>query len=80
MPYILSGYHLGILPSDGEGNVDWRSGAGTGAYKVLNFKPGAITELARFENYHRADLGHFDSVNLVVINDTSTRQAATSAY
>jgi peptide/nickel transport system substrate-binding protein len=40
LPYLLTDYHLPIMPSDGEGKVDWASGIGTGPYKLDEFEPG----------------------------------------
>jgi len=34
LPYLMSDYHLVMMPSDGEGNVDTRSGIGTGPFKI----------------------------------------------
>ena len=41
-PYLLSDYHVPIMPSEG-GKADWQSGAGAGAYRIKNFEPGCAS-------------------------------------
>ena len=74
LPYLLSDYHLVMMPSDGEGNVDWQSGIGTGPYKIDSHDPGVQSRLSRHENYHRTT--YFDAVSTTVVNDVSARQSA----
>ena len=74
LPYLLSDYHLVMMPSDGEGNVDTRSGIGTGPFKIAKHDPGVSSSFERFENYHK-DVW-FDAVTFLVINDPATRQNA----
>ena len=74
LPYLLSDYHLVMMPSDGEGKVDWQSGIGTGPYKIVTHDPGVQSQLTRHENYHRTT--HFDAVHTTVVNDVSARQSA----
>ena len=76
LPYLLSDYHLVMMPSDGEGNVDWQSGNGTGPYKIESHDPGVATELSRHPNYHKSDQAHFDSIITTVVNDANARQTA----
>ncbi|MDX1401969.1 MAG: ABC transporter substrate-binding protein [Kiloniellales bacterium] len=74
LPYLMSDYHLVMMPSDGEGNVDTKSGIGSGPFKIVNHDPGVGSQLERFEDYHREV--YFDAVNFLVINDPTTRQTA----
>ena len=76
LPYLMSDYHLVMMPSDGEGNVDWKSGVGTGPYGIKTHDPGVRSELTRHPNYHKADQAHFDGVVLTVVNDANARQTA----
>ena len=46
-PFILSDYHLPILPSEG-GKADWQSGIGAGAYRIKSFDPGVRIDLERY--------------------------------
>lgn len=76
LPYLLSDYHLVMLPSDAAGNVDWQSGDGAGPYKIVNHDPGVSTELTRHDGYHRDGLAHFDGVKITILNDPNARQTA----
>ena len=71
LPYLMSDYHLVMMPSDGEGNVDWQSGNGTGPYKIDTHDPGVATHLSRHPNFHKADQAHFDAVITTVVNDAN---------
>lgn len=74
-PYVMSDYHLVMLPSDGEGNVDI-SGNGTGAYTVESFEPGLRAFLRKNPNYFKEGKGHFDEVDILAVNDVTARQSA----
>ncbi len=76
LPYLLSDYHLVMMPSDGEGKVDTDSGIGTGPYKIDNFEPGVRAEFSRNENYFKSDKAWFDAVSAIVLNDGNARQSA----
>lgn len=76
MPFIMSDYHLGILPADGEGKVDAGSGIGSGPYKIGRFQAGIAAELTRHDKYHRADQAFFDSVRLLSLTDANARHQA----
>ena len=51
LPYVLTDYHLVMLPADGEGKVSWDNKAGTGAYAVKTFDAGVHASLEKFPNY-----------------------------
>ncbi|MEO1193610.1 MAG: ABC transporter substrate-binding protein [Pseudomonadota bacterium] len=76
LPYVMSDYHLVMMPSDGEGNVDKDSGIGTGPYKIDHFEPGVRAEMSRNDNYFKADRAWFDSVDALTLNDGNARQSA----
>lgn len=76
LPYLLSDYHLVMLPSDASGKVNWDSGDGAGPYKVVNHDPGVATDLTRHDGYHRDGQAHFDGVRVTVLNDPNARQTA----
>lgn len=76
IPFIMSDYHLGILPADNEGKVDAGSGVGGGPYKIEKFQPGIAAELTRHEKYHRADQAFFDGVRLLSLTDGNARHQA----
>ncbi|TPE51618.1 ABC transporter substrate-binding protein [Amaricoccus solimangrovi] len=74
-PYLMTDYHLCILPSDGAGGVVI-SEDGTGAYMVVSHQPGVRTELVRNPNYWKQDAAYFDGVVFTSINDATARQSA----
>ena len=75
-PYLFTDYHLNILPSDGEGGIDWRSGIGTGAYVLESFEPGVRASMKRNPNYWKEDRANFDEAELLAIADPNARQTA----
>ncbi len=74
-PYIMSDYHLLILPSS-DGTIDPNSGIGTGPYVLENFEPGVRVTATRNPNYYKSDRAHFDSVEMLSIIDVTARQNA----
>lgn len=72
-PYVLFDYHFAILPSDGDGNLDWRSGVGTGGYVLQDFEPGVRASFERFPNYWKDGTAHFDTVELLLVQDVAAR-------
>jgi len=76
IPYVLTDYHLVMLPADGEGKVNWDNLAGTGGYVVKTFEPGVHAMLERFANYWKAERAHFDGIEYTAIPDVNARQAA----
>ena len=75
-PFLLSDYHLLILPAT-DGEVDWESGVGTGGYILEEFKPGTTVKLSRNPNYFKGDdRAHFEQVELINIADATSRQNA----
>lgn len=75
-PYVLTDYHLVMLPADGEGKVSFDEKAGTGGYVVERFEPGIRAHLKRFPNYWKQGRAHFDEVEYLAIPDVSARQTA----
>ncbi|MEM8758728.1 MAG: ABC transporter substrate-binding protein [Pseudomonadota bacterium] len=74
-PYVMSDYHLLILPSEG-GAIDPNAGIGTGGYVIQTYEPGVRAQATRFANYFKEDRAHFDEVELVSIIDATARQNA----
>ena len=71
-PFILSDYHLPVMPSEG-GKSDWQSGIGAGAYKVRKFEQGIRIDLDKYADYWNPDRGHFDAIQLLTIADAAAR-------
>ena len=75
-PYIVSDYHLVILPSKDGKITDPQQGVGTGPYVVKKFEPGVRAFFTRNANYWKADSAHFDEVESLSLLDTAARQNA----
>ena len=74
-PFILTDYHLPIMPSEG-GKPDWQSGIGGGAYKIKSFEPGVRVDLERYGDYWDSGHGHFDAIQMITIVDPAARTNA----
>ena len=72
-PFLMSSGSLGILPVK-DGKLQF--GIGCGSYFLERFEPGVSCDLKRFENHFRSDVGFFDSANVLVVSDATTRQNA----
>lgn len=76
-PYILTDYHLNIVPANDDGTANWQAGIGSGPYKFVSHEPGVRSELVRHEDWHRIDEGAwFDAVTMITLNDANARQTA----
>jgi peptide/nickel transport system substrate-binding protein len=71
-PYVMAGYHLCIMPSQ-YGKAIWDTSR-TGAFSMVKFRPGEVTELKRNPNYHKPV--YFDSVEVRPIHDPAARMNA----
>ena len=74
-PYTLTDYHLPILPAKDD-SIDWRSGIGCGAYRLVEFDPGVIARLERNEDFWRDDRGWFDEIEMLSLVDPNARTSA----
>ena len=75
-PFIVSDYHMPILPAKDDGTMDYESGIGSGAYKLKNFDPGVRADFEKNPDYWKSDRGHFDSIEMVAITDPASRTNA----
>ncbi len=75
-PFIVSDYHLAIMPAKDDGTLDWQSVNGTGAYMQKHFEPGVRLDLEKNPNYWKANRGHFDSIEMIAIIDPVARTNA----
>lgn len=71
-PYLMSDYHLPILPS-AEGKIDPNTSDGTGGYVVESYEPGVQATMNRNPNYWKADRAHFDQIIMLTILDPAAR-------
>ncbi|MCW0001572.1 ABC transporter substrate-binding protein [Pararhizobium sp. YC-54] len=79
LPYIVSDFHFAIMPAASDGSPDWRSGIGTGAYKIDNFEPGVRADLSRQPNFYKENAAFFDGVTVLSVPDATARQTALRA-
>ncbi len=77
LPLVLSDYHLIIQPKGGVDNPT--AAIGTGPYKLTKFEPGVRATFEKNANDWRSDRGFVDSVEIIVMNDTTARIAALSS-
>ena len=75
-PFLMSDYHLTICPSNGDGTIDWQSGAGTGGYSIVEHDPGVRSLTKRNPNYWKEGKAHFDEIETLQIADASARTNA----
>ena len=74
LPFLVSDYHLVIQPGGGVAAPD--AGVGTGPYKVVTSEPGVRYEFEKFADHWDPAVGHFDGVEMLVINDGTARSSA----
>ncbi len=74
-PFIMSDYHLTIVPSGTKG-ADWEKGMGTGGYILESNEPGFRTLTKRNPNYWKKGRAHFDEVETIGIADVTERIVA----
>ncbi len=70
LPYVLSDYHLVMVPA---GFKDWASPVGSGAYTLDKFDAGVRISLKRNPDYWKPGRGNADTIEITVINDASAR-------
>ncbi|MDF1871151.1 ABC transporter substrate-binding protein [Vannielia sp.] len=75
-PAAFTDYHLVILPEGDDRGIDWRSGVGCGAYKLVEFEPGVVARLARFEDDYNQDRGYFAEIEMLSVVDLNARTTA----
>ncbi|MEG9862910.1 MAG: ABC transporter substrate-binding protein [Parvularculales bacterium] len=75
-PFVISDYHLLIMPSEGGEIVDPQSGVGTGGYIIDVYEPGVRFKGRRNPNYFKSDRAHFDEIEGLAIIDPNARQTA----
>ena len=74
LPYLMADYHLIVQPNGGLD--DATAGIGSGAYKVVANEPGVRHVFEKFAGYWDDGLGHFDAIEILVINDNTARTSA----
>ncbi len=72
LPYVLSDYHVLIVP---EGS-DFTKPIGTGPYVIESFEPGVRTLAKRNPDYWKEGRAWADSVETLALNDLTARTSA----
>lgn len=75
-PFIMTDYHLPVMPANEDGTMNWQDLIGAGAYKIDKYDAGVSTALSRHANHWSQDVGHLDTVEVLSIIDTNARTAA----
>lgn len=75
LPWIMTDYHLVMLPAKDDGTIEWESGIGAGPYKLTDYEAGVRSALVRHDGWHREG-AYFDAVEVTVLNDPNARQTA----
>lgn len=75
-PFLLSDYHLPIMPASEHDGIDWEAGVGTGPYTLESFEPGVHSTHKRNPNYWREGVAHIDEAEVIAIFDSTARTNA----
>ncbi len=75
LPWLMTDYHLVILPRGEDGTANWKSGDGCGPYRLDSWEPGRSASLTRHDEWH-GEGAYFDAVEVTFINDPNARQTA----
>lgn len=75
LPWVMTDYHLTMLPANDDGTIEWESGIGAGPYRIVRNEPGVGARLERHEGWHREG-AYFDGVEITILNDAAARQTS----
>jgi peptide/nickel transport system substrate-binding protein len=75
-PFMMSDYHLPILPANGDGSIDWQSGIGCGPYRTVEFDPGVSSRYVRNPDYWKSGRAWVDEIVMLSIVDPTARTNA----
>jgi peptide/nickel transport system substrate-binding protein len=70
LPYLLSDYHLMVVP---DGFTDWAKPIGTGGYVLESFEPGVRAVTHRQPNYWKTGNAWVDTIQTLAIADAQAR-------
>jgi peptide/nickel transport system substrate-binding protein len=74
-PYLCSSHHMVIGPAI-DGKVDWKAAIGTGGYVLVSHDPGVRMELRRNPDYWKSGRAHFESAEILGLDDVAVRTNA----
>ena len=72
-PFLMSDYHLTIVPAGSENLGD---GMGTGPFSLKHWDPGVRADTVRNPNYFKEGRPYFDAVETLNVPDTAARISA----
>ena len=75
LPWIMTDYHLVMLPANDDGSLDWNNTNGAGPYAIVDYKPGVSVSLKKHDGWHREG-AYFDKVEMIQLNDPNARTTA----
>ncbi len=75
LPWIMTDYHLVMLPAKADGSIEWDNPIGAGPYYIEKYEPGVGVSLKRHGGWHREG-AYFDEIEMVQLNDPNARQTA----
>ncbi len=77
LPFLMADYHLIIQPNGGMD--DPTAAIGTGPYVMSEYEPGVRAVATRRDDYwggSQEEVAHYDTVEMIVLNDATARTAA----
>ncbi|MEM8813618.1 MAG: ABC transporter substrate-binding protein [Pseudomonadota bacterium] len=75
LPWLMTDYHLPIIPANEDGTANWQSGDGCGPYRLVDADFGVSYNLVRHDEWH-LEGAYFDACTILVLNDPNARQTA----
>lgn len=75
LPWLMTDYHLPIVPANEDGTANWQSGDGCGPYKLTDAEFGVSYSFVRHDDWHLQG-AYFDAIEIIVLNDPNARQTA----
>lgn len=75
-PFVMSDYHLPILPAQADGTIDPNTQDGCGPFRITEIEFGVGASYVRHDGYWKEGLPHFDAIEQIVIFDDAARQNA----
>jgi len=75
-PFILSDYHMPILPAQADGTIDPNTTDGCGPFRLTNIEFGVRADYVRHDGYWKEGLPYFDAMEQLLIFDDAARQNA----
>ena len=74
-PFVLSDYHLPILPAK-DGKIDPETRDGCGPFRIVDLEFGVGARYERHDGYWKSGLPYIDAIEQFVIHDDAARQNA----